>query len=306
MELELHQLQTKYERLRVMEPGRQARLVASLTENGQQSPVLVVNAGEDRYVLIDGYRRVSALRRLGSDTVEALMLEMGEEEALIFCHRQQQASGRSALEDGWLIRELVEFFGLSLQEVGVRLGRSKSWVSRRLGLIRELPDAVQGLVRAGRLCAHAAMKYLVPLARANSKDSIKLAEGIGGRRLSAREVRDLYVAWRLADEEERRRIVEHPLLYLKAAEEVSRSATDPEEAKRDALLRDMDVLCGVCHRARRRVKESKDDLNHPTYHRRLRRGWGESRLAFERLEELMEEGLRAGHGHEDGRTEAES
>jgi len=305
LELELHQLQMKYERLRIADPGRQARLLASITESGQQSPVLVVNAGADRYVLIDGYRRVSALRRLGSDTVEAVVLGMSEEEALVFCHRQQQASGRSALEDGWLIRELMEFFGLGLGEVGLRLGRSKSWVSRRLALVRQLPDAVQELVRAGRLCAHAAMKYLVPLARANSKDCIKLAEGIRGRRLSAREVRDLYVAWRLADNEERRRIVDNPLLYLKAAEEVSRPAEDPEEAKREALVRDMDVLCGVCHRARRRVREAGGDLDHPTYRRRLKQGWRESRLAFERLEERMEEGLRAGCGHEDGGSEAE-
>jgi len=306
LELELHQLEMKYERLRIADPGRQARLLASLTENGQQSPVLVVDVESDRYVLIEGYRRVSALRRLGSDTVEAVVLQMSEEEALIFCHRQQQASGRSALEDGWLIRELVEFFGLSLQEAGVKLGRSKSWVSRRLGLVRELPDAVQELVRAGRLCAHAAMKYLVPLARANSKDCIKLAEGIRGRRLSAREVRDLYVAWKLADDGERRRIVDNPLLYLKASEEVSRPAEDPEEAKRDALLRDMDVLCGVCHRARRRVREAEGKLDHPTYRRRLKQGWRESRLAFERLDELMEEGLRAGCGHEDGSAETES
>lgn len=305
MELELHQLQMKYERLRIADAGRQARLLASLTENGQQSPVLVVDSGAGRYVLIDGYRRVSALRRLGGDTVEAVVLGMSEEEALVFCHRQQQASGRSALEDGWLIRELMELFGLGLGEVGVRLGRSKSWVSRRLALVRELPEPVQGLVRTGRLCAYAAMKYLVPLARANKKTCVELAERIGDKKLSVRQVGELYVAWRLADEVERRRIVENPLLYLKAVEEASRPAEDPEDAKQDALLRDMDVLCGVCHRARRRVKESGGDLSHPTYRRRLKQGWRESRLAFERLEEHMEEGLRAGCGHEDGGPEAE-
>lgn len=305
MELELHQLQMKYERLRIADPGRQARLLASLTENGQQSPVLVVRAGADRYVLIDGYRRVEALRRLGSDTVGAVVLEMSEEEALVFCHRQQQASGRSALEDGWLIRELTELFGLGLGEVGLRLGRSKSWVSRRLALVRQLPEQVQGLVRTGKLCAYAAMKYLVPLARANKKACVDLAERIGGKKLSVRQVGELYVAWRLADEVERQRIVDNPLLYLKVAEEVSRPAEDPEEAKRDALLRDMDVLCGVCHRARRRVRDAEGELDHPTYRRRLKQGWRESRLAFERLEERMEEGLRAGCGHEDGSSEAE-
>jgi hypothetical protein len=38
MELELHQLELKYERLRIFEPGRQARLLASLSEQGQRGP----------------------------------------------------------------------------------------------------------------------------------------------------------------------------------------------------------------------------------------------------------------------------
>lgn len=46
MELELHQLELKYERLRIIEPGRQSRLLAALSEQGQRSPVLVVGAGE--------------------------------------------------------------------------------------------------------------------------------------------------------------------------------------------------------------------------------------------------------------------
>ncbi len=38
---------------------RQSKLLAALSEQGQRSPVLVVGAGEpNRYVLIDGYRRV--------------------------------------------------------------------------------------------------------------------------------------------------------------------------------------------------------------------------------------------------------
>ena len=59
MEVEFHQLELKYAALRIADPSRQARLVASLCEHGQQQPVLVVReAGGtgsiERYVLIDG------------------------------------------------------------------------------------------------------------------------------------------------------------------------------------------------------------------------------------------------------------
>lgn len=294
MELELHQIELKYEGLRILDQRVQARLVASMTEHGQRSSVVVVRAEiADRYVLIDGYRRVAALRRLGVDTAAAVVLDMGEMDALLFNHRQAKQSKRSALEDGWLIVELVQQYGLSMQEIAVRLGRSKSWVSRRQSLVKQLPKAVQQLVRGGKLCAHAAQKYLVPLARANRDDCIQLAKGINGQRLSARQVRSLYIAWRMADEQERRHIVQQPLLYLKAAEEVSRPDPDPEEERRRELLRDLEALAGICHRAKKRLSKCAGDLEHPAYQKRVNKCWRLSCLAFETLGERMEEWVHA-------------
>jgi hypothetical protein len=48
-------------------------LLASLAESGQQTPIVVVAAAgqPDRYLVIDGYKRIAALRQLGRDIVEA-------------------------------------------------------------------------------------------------------------------------------------------------------------------------------------------------------------------------------------------
>ena len=56
MQLEFHQLDRRWEHLRVRHPARQRRLLASLAENGQQTPIVVVAAEDhvDRYVVIDG------------------------------------------------------------------------------------------------------------------------------------------------------------------------------------------------------------------------------------------------------------
>lgn len=53
MQLELHQLERRWEHLRVRHPARQRRLLASLTDSGQQVPIVVVTAeGQaDRYVV---------------------------------------------------------------------------------------------------------------------------------------------------------------------------------------------------------------------------------------------------------------
>ena len=42
MELEFQELELRYERLRVIQPAREKRLLASLAESGQQVPILVV------------------------------------------------------------------------------------------------------------------------------------------------------------------------------------------------------------------------------------------------------------------------
>jgi ParB family transcriptional regulator, chromosome partitioning protein len=42
MRLEFHQLDRRWEHLRVRHPGRQRRLIASLAESGQQMPIVVI------------------------------------------------------------------------------------------------------------------------------------------------------------------------------------------------------------------------------------------------------------------------
>ena len=96
MDLELHQLELRYEALRHRSPTRERRLLASLSESGQQVPIVVVqDAG--RYVVVDGYKRVRALRRLGHDTVGAIEWALGEAEALVLEHLMRGGEADNAL-----------------------------------------------------------------------------------------------------------------------------------------------------------------------------------------------------------------
>jgi ParB-like chromosome segregation protein Spo0J len=99
--------------------------------------------------LIDGYARVRALRELGSDKVAACELAVSVEQALVLAHALASSRPRTALEEGWLLRELAESHGRDLRELAVMLDRSVSWVSRRLGLVRALPEKVQEAVGGG-------------------------------------------------------------------------------------------------------------------------------------------------------------
>jgi hypothetical protein len=129
VEVELHQLTLRYERLRKRHPRAERALLSSLAEIGQQTPVVVVGEAE-RFVLIDGYKRVHALRRLARDVVLVTRWELEEVEALLL-ERGLRRGSEDALDQAWLLAELQERFAYSLEELARRFEHSKSWLGER-------------------------------------------------------------------------------------------------------------------------------------------------------------------------------
>ena len=196
MQLEFHQLERRWEHLRLREPHRQRQLMASLAEGGQQTPIIVVATENDssRYVVIDGYKRIAALEQLRRDTVEAIVWEMSEADALLLERSLRFSRQECALEQGWLLSEMAHCFGYSLEELARRFDRSVSWVSRRLALVELLPEAIQQQVREGTIAAQTAMKYLVPIARLSVEDCDRMAAAFARHRCDARQAAQLYDA----------------------------------------------------------------------------------------------------------------
>jgi ParB family chromosome partitioning protein len=159
MELEIRQLDQRYRALRTTSPSRERRLLASLAEQGQQLPIIVVRDAE-RWVVVDGYKRLRALQRLGHDIVLACEWTLSEADALLLERTLRMGETDSPIEQGWFLSELVERFGLSLEELARRLDRTKSWVSRRIGLVKDLPRSVQQHVHKGTIGAIQAPREL--------------------------------------------------------------------------------------------------------------------------------------------------
>ena len=252
LDLDLHQLNRRHADLRIVRPPRDARLVASLAEHGQNTPVLVraqeEEAGESapgaeatRYVLIDGYRRVRALEVLGRDRVRAICTTLRESEALLWHHQLESRGRRSALEEGWLLYHLHVVEGISRDELAKRLACSKGWLSGRLALVKILPEKVQTLVRQGQLCAHAAQKYLVPIARISADDCETIASKLASNGLSTRDMQRIYIAWRQGNQEQRRRIIEHPDLLVAAATALETQPSEPSVPGQGATTSAQDI-----------------------------------------------------------------
>jgi ParB family chromosome partitioning protein len=197
MQLEFHQLDRRWEHLRVRHPARQRRLLASLAEAGQQTPIVVVVAeGPDRYVVIDGYKRIAALEQLGRDTVEAVAWPMSEAAAVLLDRSLRLSEQETALEVGWLLAELEQRFGYGLDELARQFDRSVSWVSRRLALVELLPETIQQQVREGKVLAQVAMKFLAPVARQSLEDCQRMAAIFAQHHRDRCQAGQLYAAWR--------------------------------------------------------------------------------------------------------------
>ncbi len=254
MDLEIPTLDLRYAELRTKSAERERRLIASLAENGQQTPVVVVHVG-DQHVLVDGYKRVRALRRLGHDLVRATPWDLDEVDALVLERVLRASDTSSALEEGWFLRELVTRFGLSREELARRFDRTPSWVSRRLGLVTNLPTTVQEHVRSGAIGAHAAMRYLVPLARANERDCDALSASVAPLRPSSRDLGVLYETYASGNEKTRALVVTDPALVLRARDAAGDASTTPAEQ----LLEDLRVTAAIARRAGGRLRKGALD-----------------------------------------------
>jgi hypothetical protein len=147
-------------------------------------------------------------------------------------------------------------------------------------------------VRAGTLPAQAAMKYLVPLARANAAQCARLVSSLGRRRVSVRQMARLYVGWRAGTAEQRQAIVERPWLYLDLEEKQKESAApaDAGTEREQRLLRDLGVLAAICRRVREALRERESDLPWPTV---LRYAWQEAQAGFAAVLAVVVEGGHA-------------
>jgi len=266
--------------------------------------VVVKQDGDEHFVVIDGYKRVRSLRRLGRDTVGSFCWECGEAEALVVSRLWHTGESETALEQSWLLVELHERFQLSLEELARRFTRSVSWVSRRLALVRELPKSIQERVRRGEIVAHAAEKYLVPLARANQQACLRLVEGVGSFRLSSRDMAVLYAAYRDGNTVTRQRLLEAPVLFLKAFKE-SLTSPPPSSSPEENLRTDIEMLGSVARRAHRRLRQGALqnllEREREELARSLRQSLEETHCMAERFEQEMG---HAGPQHANGDSQA--
>jgi ParB/RepB/Spo0J family partition protein len=255
-EIELAFLDLRYAHTRVASPAAVRALVDSIGRFGQMSPVVVApdnprqQGSPPSYVLLDGYRRVEALRRLGRDTVLAELWQVEELDGLVGLLVRSRDRCFEVIEEAQLLRELKARFGLSTEELALRLARDPSWVSRRLALLDSLPPEALSALTAGTLSPWAAGRVLAPLARANPEHARCLVGSLACEPLPTRDLALWWSHYPKANHARRDDMVRHPGAFVRAFRAKAQAASDARlaEGPEGECLRDLRTLTACLRR----------------------------------------------------------
>ncbi|HUP82812.1 MAG TPA: ParB/RepB/Spo0J family partition protein [Candidatus Limnocylindria bacterium] len=139
-----------YQPRKAVEQANLAELAASIAEHGVLQPILVTHSAEG-YQLIAGERRLRAAQMAGLERIPALVRSADEGAQLAWALiENMQRSDLNALEEAQAFRRLVDEFGLTHEDVGARVGRSRSAVANTLRLL-DLDQRVQAALTAGQI-----------------------------------------------------------------------------------------------------------------------------------------------------------
>ncbi len=132
-----------------------AELVDSIRARGILQPLLVRPhpARPDQFQIIAGERRWRAAQQAGLHEVPVLLRGLTDQEAMAASLVENlQRQDLNPIEEGEGFRRLIEEFGLTQEQLGAAVGKSRSHVANAMRLL-QLPPAVRVEVQKGTLSA---------------------------------------------------------------------------------------------------------------------------------------------------------
>ena len=162
-------------------------LAESIRVKGVLQPLLVRRQG-DGYAIVAGERRWRAAQRAGLHEIPCIVREVTEPEAFELALIENiQREGLNAIEEADAYQRLIEYHGLTQEELAQRVGKDRSTVANALRLLR-LPEPIKLAMSSGALSMGHARALL---ALSDETDLRRAAEKVMNEALSVREVEQL-------------------------------------------------------------------------------------------------------------------
>ena len=131
-----------------------SELADSIAQHGLIQPIVVTPLSNGRYSIVAGERRWRACRMAGLCEVPVIVKDASKQELMeIALIENLQREDLNPVEEAFGYRSLIEGFGLTQEEVAVRMGKSRSAVTNALRLLNlnedELDALKNSLISAG-------------------------------------------------------------------------------------------------------------------------------------------------------------
>lgn len=160
-------------------------LADSLREVGVIQPLIVRSIASGGYQIVAGERRWRASQMAGLIEVPAIVRDFTDREvAEIALIENLQREDLDAIEEAEGYQHLIEEYGMTQEQVAVRVGKSRPAISNSVRLL-ELPDSIVQLVRRGELSAGHARTLL---SLENDEDIIRVGNMAVRKGMSVREL----------------------------------------------------------------------------------------------------------------------
>ncbi|MBA5249797.1 MAG: ParB/RepB/Spo0J family partition protein [Gammaproteobacteria bacterium] len=169
------------------DPDTLNELANSISAQGVIQPLVVRKITYDKYEVITGERRWRAAKIAGLKEVPVIVRKIDDQVALaIGLIENIQRESLTPLEEGKALRQLIEDFKMTHEEISHVVGRSRSSVSNLIRLL-QLSDEVKALLNSSKIeMGHG--RALLALA---TEQQIEVANQVAKKSLSVRQTEEL-------------------------------------------------------------------------------------------------------------------
>lgn len=177
---------------KIFDPKALDELADSIKTNGVIMPIVVNKDSDGKYMIIAGERRFRASRLAGKETISAIVREYDERQIKeISLIENLQREDLNPIEAANALKQLMEDYSLTQEELSARIGKSRSAIANTLRLLT-LDEEVIKLVVSNKLSQGHARALITLPPEEQRKIAVKAVnEGFSVREIE-QAVKDYY------------------------------------------------------------------------------------------------------------------
>ena len=188
VQINLNELRSNpYQPRQTFDQEKLVELANSIKEYGVLEPIIVKKAIKG-YEIVAGERRKKACELVGLETIPAIIKDFTDEEMMqIALLENIQREDLTAIEEAEAYSNLIKTLGITQDELGRRIGKSRSYITNMLGLLN-LPEEVKTDILNGLI----SMGHARVLSKLEDEEKIKeLVKKIKNEHMSVRKLEEI-------------------------------------------------------------------------------------------------------------------